>query len=99
ATNTELTWVQEVAIFAVAILTSKGASGVTGAAFIALVATLAIVPTIPVAGMALVLGIDRVMSEARALMNMIAAGLAAPVLAKLQGELDVHRMPAALHRP
>jgi len=80
----------------VAILTSKGASGVTGAAFIALVATLAIVPTIPVAGMALVLGIDRMMSEARALMNMIAAGVAAPVLAKLEGELDEKRMHAVL---
>ena len=66
ATNTELTFMQQVAIFAVAILTSKGASGVTGASFIALVATLAIVPTIPVAGMALILGIDRIMSEARA---------------------------------
>jgi aerobic C4-dicarboxylate transport protein len=96
ATNTELTFMQQVAIFAVAILTSKGASGVTGASFIALVATLAIVPTIPVAGMALILGIDRIMSEARALMNMIGSGLAAPVLARMQGELDVKRMHAVL---
>jgi aerobic C4-dicarboxylate transport protein len=96
ATNTELTFMQQVAIFAVAILTSKGASGVTGASFIALVATLAIVPTIPVAGMALILGIDRIMSEARALMNMIGSGLAAPVLARMQGELDVERMHAVL---
>jgi aerobic C4-dicarboxylate transport protein len=96
ATNTELTVMQQVAIFAVAILTSKGASGVTGAAFIALVATLSVVPTIPVAGMALILGIDRIMSEARALMNMIGSGLAAPVLARLQGELDVKRMHAVL---
>jgi len=96
ATNTELTVMQQVAIFAVAILTSKGASGVTGASFIALVATLAIVQTIPVAGMALILGIDRIMSEARALMNMIGSGLAAPVLARMQGELDVERMHAVL---
>src|SRR5215510_845606 len=87
---------QQVAIFAVAILTSKGASGVTGASFVALVATLAIVPTIPVAGMALILGIDRIMSEARALMNMISAGVAAAVLAKVEGELDEPRLHAVL---
>lgn len=98
ATNTELTYLQMGAIFAVAILTSKGASGVTGAAFIALVATLSIVPTIPVAGMALLLGIDRIMSEARALMNMIGAGLAAVVLAKFAGELDEQRLNAVLDR-
>jgi aerobic C4-dicarboxylate transport protein len=96
ATNTELSFMQQVAIFAVAILTSKGASGVTGASFIALVATLAIVPTIPVAGMALILGIDRIMSEARALMNMIGSGLAAAVLAKVEGEVDEQRMHAVL---
>jgi len=96
ATNIELSFTQQVAIFLVAILTSKGASGVTGAAFIALVATLAIVPTIPVAGMALILGIDRIMSEVRALMNMIGSGLAAVVLARLEGELDVKRMHAVL---
>ena len=96
ATHTELTFMQQIAIFAVAILTSKGASGVTGASFIALVATLAIVPTIPVAGMALILGIDRIMSEARALMNMIGSGLAAAVLAKFEGELDEKRMHAVL---
>jgi aerobic C4-dicarboxylate transport protein len=88
ATNTPLSSTELVAIFAVAILTSKGASGVTGASFIALVATLAIVPTIPVAGMALILGIDRIMSVPRALMNMIGSGLAAPVLAKMMGELN-----------
>jgi aerobic C4-dicarboxylate transport protein len=96
ATNIELTFAQQTAIFMVAILTSKGASGVTGASFIALVATLAIVPSIPVAGMALILGIDRIMSEARALMNMIGSGLAAAVLAKFEGELDVKRMHAVL---
>jgi aerobic C4-dicarboxylate transport protein len=69
---------------------------VTGAAFIALVATLAIVPTIPVAGMALLLGIDRIMSEARALMITVGSGLAAAVLAKFEGELDVKRMHGVL---
>ena len=92
ATNTPLSTPELVAIFAVAILTSKGASGVTGASFIALVATLAIVPTIPVAGMGLILGIDRIMSVPRALTNMIGAGLAAPVLAKIAGELDEKKM-------
>jgi len=92
ATNTPLSTHELVAIFAVSILTSKGASGVTGAAFIALVATLSIVPTIPVAGMALILGIDRIMSVPRALMNMIGSGLAAPVLAKIAGELDEKKL-------
>eukprot|EP01034_Spumella_vulgaris_P029414 gene29414-36468_t len=76
ATNTELSLLQQLAIFGVAMLTSKGASGVQGASFIALVGTLAVVPTIPVAGMALILGIDRFMSEARALVNMIGNGVA-----------------------
>jgi aerobic C4-dicarboxylate transport protein len=71
ATNTPLTLLQQASLFAVAVLTSKGASGVTGAGFIALVATLAVVPDIPLAGMGLILGIDRFMSEARALVNMI----------------------------
>jgi aerobic C4-dicarboxylate transport protein len=96
ATNIELTLTQQLAIFGVAVLTSKGASGVTGAAFIALVATLAVVPTIPVAGMALILGIDRFMSEARALVNMVGNGIATVVLAKWEGELDVERMRAVL---
>ncbi|HEY1043344.1 MAG TPA: dicarboxylate/amino acid:cation symporter, partial [Telluria sp.] len=74
ATNTELTLMQELTILAVAMLTSKGASGITGAGFITLAATLAVVPTIPVAGMALILGIDRFMSEARALTNFIGNG-------------------------
>jgi len=96
ATNIELSFMEQAAIFAVAVLTSKGASGITGASFIALVATLAIVPTVPVAGMAIILGIDRIMSEARALMNMIGAGLAAPVLAKWAGELDEQRLHEVL---
>lgn len=88
ATNTHLTLAQQLTIFAVAVLTSKGASGVQGAAFIALVATLSVIPTIPVAGMALILGIDRFMSMFRALVNMIGNGVATLVLARWEGELD-----------
>lgn len=88
ATNTHLTLTQQLTIFAVAILTSKGASGVQGASFIALVATLSVIPTIPVAGMALILGIDRFMSMFRALVNMIGNGVATLVLARWDGELD-----------
>jgi aerobic C4-dicarboxylate transport protein len=75
-------------IFAVAVLTSKGASGVQGAAFIALVATLSVVPTIPVAGMALILGIDRFMSMFRALVNMVGNGVATLIVARWEHELD-----------
>jgi aerobic C4-dicarboxylate transport protein len=92
ATNTELTIMQQLAIFGVAMLTSKGASGVQGASFIALVGTLAVVPTIPVAGMALILGIDRFMSEARALVNMIGNGVATIVMARWEHELDQSKM-------
>jgi aerobic C4-dicarboxylate transport protein len=87
ATNTHLTLSQQLTIFAVATLTSKGASGVQGAAFIALVATLTVIPTIPVAGMALILGIDRFMSMFRALVNMIGNGVATVVVARWEGEL------------
>jgi len=88
ATNTHLTLLEEMMIFSVATLTSKGASGVQGAAFIALVATLSVVPTIPVAGMALILGIDRFMSMFRALVNMIGNGVATLVVARWENELD-----------
>jgi aerobic C4-dicarboxylate transport protein len=88
ATNTHLTLLEEVTIFSVATLTSKGASGVQGAAFIALVATLSVIPTIPVAGMALILGIDRFMSMFRALVNMIGNGVATLVVARWENELD-----------
>jgi aerobic C4-dicarboxylate transport protein len=92
ATNTDLSFTQQLAIFGVAMLTSKGASGVQGASFIALVGTLAVVPTIPVAGMALILGIDRFMSEARALVNMIGNGVATVVMARWEGELDCEKL-------
>jgi aerobic C4-dicarboxylate transport protein len=88
ATNIHLTMGQQLTIFAVAVLTSKGASGVTGAAFIALVATLMVIPTIPVAGMALLIGIDRFMSMARAVVNMIGNGVATLVIARWENELD-----------
>ena len=96
ATNTELTLMQELTILAVAMLTSKGASGITGAGFITLAATLAVVPTIPVAGMALILGIDRFMSECRALTNFIGNGVATVVVSKWEKELDHDRMAAVL---
>ena len=88
ATNTHLTLLQQLTIFAVAILTSKGASGVQGASFIALVGTLSVIPTIPVAGMALILGIDRFMSMLRATVNMIGNGVATLVVARWEKELD-----------
>ena len=88
ATNIHLTAGQQLTIFAVAVLTSKGASGVTGAAFIALVATLMVIPTIPVAGMALLIGIDRFMSMFRAVVNMIGNGVATVVVARWEHELD-----------
>jgi aerobic C4-dicarboxylate transport protein len=96
ATNTDLSISQQIAIFAVAMLTSKGASGVTGASFIALVGTLSVVPTIPVAGMALILGIDRFMSEARAIVNVIGNGVATVVISRTEGELDLARVNAVL---
>jgi aerobic C4-dicarboxylate transport protein len=88
ATNTHLTLLQQLTLFSVATLTSKGASGVQGASFIALVATLAVVPTIPVAGMALILGIDRFMSMFRGLVNMIGNGVATLVVALWEHEFD-----------
>lgn len=88
ATGIHLTVGQQLTIFGVAVLTSKGASGVTGAAFIALVATLQVIPTIPVAGMALLIGIDRFMSMARAVVNMIGNGIATLVVARWERELD-----------
>jgi aerobic C4-dicarboxylate transport protein len=97
ATNTDLSLSQQIAIIAVAMLTAKGASGVTGASFIALVGTLSVVPSIPVAGMALILGIDRFMSEARALVNVIGNGVATIVISRNEGELDLARMRAVLN--
>jgi len=88
ATNTHLSLRQQLTLFAVAILTSKGASGVQGAAFVALVGTLMVVPSIPVAGMAIILGIDRFMSMMRAVVNMVGNGVATLVVARWEKELD-----------
>ena len=96
ALNIDLTVSQQLAILLVAMLTSKGASGVTGAGFITLAATLMVVPSVPVAGLALILGIDRFMSEARALTNIIGNGVATIVIAHWEGALDRRRLGAEL---
>ena len=88
ATNTHLTLFQQFTVLGVALLTSKGASGVQGAAFIALVATMGVIPAIPVAGMALILGIDRFLSMCRAIVNMIGNAVATLVIARWENELD-----------
>ena len=98
ALNIDLTLTQEVTLLGVAMLTSKGASGVTGAGFITLAATLAVVPTIPVAGLALILGIDRFMSEARAITNCIGNGVATIVVSSWENELDRERLATELCR-
>jgi len=92
ATNTEMTLTQQLTLLAVLLLTSKGAAGVTGSGFIVLAATLSAVGHVPVAGLALILGIDRFMSEARALTNLIGNGVATVVVGKWVGELDTNRM-------
>jgi aerobic C4-dicarboxylate transport protein len=96
ATNTPMTLVQELTLLAVLLLTSKGAAGVTGSGFIVLAATLSAVGHVPVAGLALILGIDRFMSEARALTNLIGNGVATVVVGKWCGELDAARMQRVL---
>src|SRR6266852_6254732 len=92
ATNTPLTLAQQLTILGVAVLTSKGASGVQGAGFIALVATLQVIPTIPVAGMALIVGIDGFISMCRACVNMIGNGVATLVVARWEGELTREKL-------
>ena len=96
ALNIELTWMQQFTLLGVAVFTSQGASGVTGAGFITLAATLAVVPSIPVGGLALILGIDRFMSEARAITNFIGNGVATIVISRWEGELDLNQMKAEL---
>lgn len=98
ATNTDLTLMQELTLLGVLLLTSKGASGVTGSGFITLAATLSAVPTIPVAGLALILGIDRFMSEARALTNLIGNGVATVVVSKWEKELDEAQLKRVMSR-
>jgi aerobic C4-dicarboxylate transport protein len=96
ALNIDLSMREQLTLLTVAILTSNGASGVTGAGFITLAATLAVVPSIPVAGLALILGIDRFMSEARALTNFIGNGVAAIVVARWENELNVEQLTREL---
>ncbi|QJQ01574.1 dicarboxylate/amino acid:cation symporter [Herbaspirillum rubrisubalbicans] len=97
ATNTPMTFVQELTLLGVLLLTSKGAAGITGSGFIVLAATLSAVGHVPVAGLALILGIDRFMSEARALTNTIGNGVATLVVAKWSGELDSERLTKVLN--
>ena len=96
ATNTHLTYGQELLLMAVAILSSKGAAGVTGSGFIVLAATLSVVPTIPVAGMALILGVDRFMSECRSLTNFVGNAVATIVVARWERAVDMSRLRKVL---
>lgn len=96
ATNTHVTFVQELELLAVLLLTSKGAAAVTGGGFITLAATLSAVGNIPVAGLTLLLGVDRFMSEARAITNLIGNGVASVAVSKWEGELDVERARGVL---
>jgi aerobic C4-dicarboxylate transport protein len=97
ATNTPMTVGQQITLLLVLLLTSKGAAGVTGSGFIVLAATLSALGHVPVAGLALILGIDRFMSEARALTNLIGNGVATVVVAKWTGDLDTARMQQVLN--
>ena len=96
ATNTHLTFGQELLLMAVAILSSKGAAGVTGSGFIVLAATLSVVPAIPVAGMALILGVDRFMSECRSLTNIVGNAVATIIVARWEGAVDMARLRQVL---
>jgi aerobic C4-dicarboxylate transport protein len=99
ATNTQLTIGQEATILVIAMLTSKGASGVTGAGFVTLAATLSIVPDIPIQSLAILLGIDKFMSECRALTNLVGNGVATVVISRWEGELDPVKLKAAMAHP
>ena len=99
ATDTPLDITHQITLLLVLLLTSKGAAGVTGSGFIVLAATLSAVGHVPVAGLALILGIDRFMSEARALTNLVGNGVATLVVAKWTGDLDMQRLSTALNNP
>ena len=98
ATDTPMTITQQVTLLLVLLLTSKGAAGITGSGFIVLAATLSAVGNVPVAGLAIILGIDRFMSEARALTNLVGNGVATIVVARWTGELDEKQLTSALNR-
>ena len=99
ATNTHLGLSQELGILVIAMITSKGASGVTGAGFVTLAATLAIVPDIPIQSLALLLGIDKFMSECRALTNLVGNGVATVVISRWEGELDKDKLHEIMAHP
>jgi aerobic C4-dicarboxylate transport protein len=96
ATNTHLSFEQELLLLGVAMLSSKGAAGVTGAGFITLAATLSVVPAVPIAGMAIILGVDRFMSQCRALTNFIGNAVATIVVSRWERGLDRDRLRLAL---
>ncbi|NTJ10712.1 dicarboxylate/amino acid:cation symporter [Rhizobium lusitanum] len=96
ATDTPLALGDQILLLLVAMLSSKGAAGITGAGFITLAATLAVVPSVPIAGMALILGIDRFMSECRALTNFVGNAVATIVVARWENELDQTKFAAAM---
>ncbi|MBY5703666.1 dicarboxylate/amino acid:cation symporter [Rhizobium leguminosarum] len=96
ATGIQLSWGDQILLLLVAMLSSKGAAGITGAGFITLAATLSVVPSVPVAGMALILGIDRFMSECRALTNLVGNAVATIVVARWENELDTVQLAGAL---
>jgi aerobic C4-dicarboxylate transport protein len=99
ATNTPLTISQELGILVIAMITSKGASGVTGAGFVTLAATLQIVPDIPIQSLAILLGIDKFMSECRALTNLVGNGVATIVISRWEGELDADKLHETMAHP
>ncbi|KAA3447981.1 C4-dicarboxylate transporter DctA [Mesorhizobium sp. SARCC-RB16n] len=96
ATDTPLTFGDQILLLLVAMLSSKGAAGITGAGFVTLAATLSVVPSVPVAGMALILGVDRFMSECRALTNLVGNAVATIVVARWEKELDQTKLAAAM---
>src|SRR5262249_47146334 len=97
--NTPLTIGQELGILGIGMINPKGASGVTGAGFVTLAATLAIVPDIPIQSLAILLGIDKFMSECRALTNLIGNGVATIVISRWEGELDAQKLHEAMAHP
>jgi aerobic C4-dicarboxylate transport protein len=99
ATDTTLSFAQEIGLLGILLVTSKGAAGVTGAGFVTLAATLSATHTVPVAGLALIIGVDRFMSEARALTNLVGNTVAMLVVAKWEGEFDATKGKALLANP
>ena len=97
ATGIDLSLTEQITLLLVAMLSSKGAAGVTGAGFITLAATLSVLPSVPVEGMALILGIDRFMSECRALTNLVGNACATIVVARWENALDKDKLDAALN--